>query len=1070
MKKKIKRIPVILLTLCCLLAVSAAAQKAELIVQTGHSNVVHSIAFSRDGRFLASAGGQDETVKIWDAAGGQELRTLKGHSSVVFSVAFSPDGKILASAGFDRTIRLWDAVGGKELRVLNFHVVQPSSLVFSPDGEMLAAAGADRTIRFWNVGDGSEMKVLDGGHTAGIKSIDFDPKGKILVSSGADKKINIWDVETGKVIRTLGDGSSVVNSVAFSPDGKTLAGAASDKTIKLWGAASGEQLQVLSGHDREAVSVAFSSDGNLLASVSSDDTIKLWDGREQRTLKGDTSQFSKVAFKPNSKVLAIAGGQDKTIALWDAGTGQKLRTLKGHTAEVTSVVFSADGKTLASVNRDKTIKLWDLAGRRELKNLSGHDRFIPAAAFSPEGEMLASVSWDRTIKLWNVSSGKMLESYELGNLPADLRGGNDQKLLEEFAGFYERNYGRPLKVYPEPVSERFVAQRVENGKINLLDRRTGEEVVSLIALDEEDWAVITPEGLFDASENGRKLMHYIVGLEPVTLEQMKDAYYVPGLLQKIYSGEPLPKVELFSKKDLFPEVEFQTPAEDPKDLTVRLKARGGGIGPVQVLLNGKEVVREAISPRDFDADAKEVELRVDLEKAATLIPGEENRIEVVARNRSGSLSSRGIRGTEVLVVGNGQKSKSAPDIYAIVAGISDYTGDDLDLRFAAKDAEDFARAVELGAISFLGDKSKVHIRLLTNRGRQSGVKFSAPDSISSTARKEDFQSAFADFRRAKPKDVFIVYLAGHGVSLNLGGDSGRVGGDAYLYLTQEATTTDKSVLGVENSRRAMTLSGDEIKDLMKQNGALKQVLILDTCAAGAYSSNLTGGRDLPSDQIRALERLKDSTGSYVLMGAAADAISYEASQYGQGLLTYSLLQAMKGARLRLNQFADVGLLFGYAQDTVPQLAKNIGGIQRPLVITPDVSGSFDIGKFTAEEQKQIALAGRKPLILRPNLQNEKLVIDDLNLTPLFRRELREASFSEEGGAMVFVDADEMPDAITPRGVYQVEGGILKIRVVLAKNNKLLGREIAVSGKESEKEELIKRLVEEIGAEIGELKK
>src|SRR5207249_9058693 len=104
------------------------------------------------------------------------------------------------------------------------------------------------------------------------------------------------------------------------------------------------------------------------------------------------------------------------------------------------------------------------------------------------------------------------------------------------------------------------------------------------------------------------------------------------------------------------------------------------------------------------------------------------------------------------------------------------------------------------------------------------------------------------------------------------------------------------------------------------------------CAAGAAVQSLIAKRDLPSDQIRAIERLKDRTGFFVLMGSAADAVSYEASRYGQGLLTYSLLQGMRGAKLREGEYADVSSLFGYAQDTVPEMAKNIGGLQRPLLI------------------------------------------------------------------------------------------------------------------------------------------
>jgi uncharacterized caspase-like protein len=535
-------------------------------------------------------------------------------------------------------------------------------------------------------------------------------------------------------------------------------------------------------------------------------------------------------------------------------------------------------------------------------------------------------------------------------------------------------------------------------------------------------------------------------------------------LRKIFEGEPLPKVQLFSKEDLFPAVEIVQPNAEQKDLTVKLTNRGGGIGQVQILVNGKEFIKDA-RPSNFDPNTKEpVTLSVSL-KDAPLVGNQENKIEVVAGNAAGSLTTRGTaRGTQIISFGAAKKDVDV-NIYAIVGGISNYASDNLQLNFAAKDAEDFARALELGAIKLLnGDKSKVHIRLLTSNGNKTSVKFNALDAKVSTATKADFERAFTDFRNATPNDVFIVYLAGHGISLNLNRNPKQAGGDTYLYLTQEATTTDKSVLTTENLRRAMTVSSEELKDLMKKNKALKQVLILDTCAAGQLAESFVAKRDLPSDQIRAIERLKDNTGFYILMGSAADAVSYETNKYGQGLLTYSLLQGMQGAGLLEDKFADVELLFGYAVKKVPEMAINIGGIQQPRTITPDTSRSFSIGTFTADERKEIKLNTPKPLISRPVLQNEKLRFDNLKLTELLRQELRNVSFAKARGEsppIYFVETDEMIDANKPSGGYSVDGENLIITVVLVRNNEQVGKEISVAGKLSEKEKLIGQLVVEM---------
>jgi WD40 repeat protein len=238
----------------------------------GHKGGVVALAFSPEGRILASGGMDNGIQLLWRTK--RESQRLFEHQGPVTSVAFSPDGKLLASSGSDKTIRFWDAVAGKPVRTLQGHQALVISVVFSPNGRTLASGSHDNTVRLWDVATGQESRQVL--HANGrVFSVAFSPDGKAVAVASADMTVRLYEVATGRGMwqQAYPDWAT---AVAFSPDGKVIASGCRDKKIRLSDTATGKVLFELQGHDGPITSLAFSPDGRFLVSGSQDKTVRVW--------------------------------------------------------------------------------------------------------------------------------------------------------------------------------------------------------------------------------------------------------------------------------------------------------------------------------------------------------------------------------------------------------------------------------------------------------------------------------------------------------------------------------------------------------------------------------------------------------------------------------------------------------------------------------------------------------------------------------------------------------------------------------------------------------------------------
>lgn len=990
---------------------------------TGPTDIIQ---FSKDGNNYVSLG------DIYDAKKMKFLRRLKGIENNVLFEGFNPSGKTIVVCSqndnsYKTFVRVFDIRTGLPLTANMSLRDTPREIRFSLNGQRLIMTSDSVII----ISDANSLKqilqipIKDKQETGLMETVLISPgadyqlhlNGKTYTDSSGEypeefvnyDSVTVKDIKTQKTIFTRNhlDANNLDQFDLFSPDGKTLLLPFADSTIQTISLANGQTLLTIKSWSGIIDQARFSANGKFILTVTPDHIIRTYQSNSNvmmSALKGHTATIYSACFSNDgSKVLSA--GADMTARVWESSSGQPISVASRKTTELYGARFTPDGNKIVVETKEQSIT-WDIQAAKlekpidaekkergdvKLMEIMGGDDPENPGYKSPDGQYNILWHHPKSIIVTHLASGKQMFLW------------NGE--MEHFTG-----------VAVSPDSKQLLVTS-EYNVMQLLDIRNGKVLFTFVLIDSSNFLVTNGKNHYDGTKKAREMIHFICGDEVIELSQVKEQLWVPGLAERIIAGDSINAVTL-EQLNVCNKAPLLEDMSTDSLYRFRITPRTGGVGKTVVGLNGYDY-RE-FETKDLTKTGTAYEIRIPASEMRTYFDEtNSNQITVKSATAKNDLPSRTLTKTVYFDAGK----KTAPNLFAVMVGTSNYKDDKMDLQFASADATKMASTLEESAGKLLG-KEHVFVYAVTT------------DNKKLYPEKATIKNIFSEIsKRAAPNDILLIFLSGHGVMNEKTKE--------FYYLTVDATS-----LVEENLFKNAGISMSELTEWIKPQSikARKRVLILDACQSGqaindmlAFNRNMLNVKgDEEARQIKAIERLNEKSGLYILSASASTQLAYESEEYGHGYLTYSLLKGIKEnpAILEDGKYLNVTRWFNEAAEMVSELAKKDKSRQEPQVVS---TSQFNIGLVDQELIQNIQLLSQKPLFIPGNFLNrdEAIADDNLGIRKMVDADLQQLSTAEGGKKIVFSTQSASPEAYSLNGSYLVREKEMDVKIRLKKGNATL---------------------------------